>query len=149
MTQKKLIIKSAFLITGMIGAFFLLSSLVGLEGNPYLRFLNLIFVLVGIRQAIKTNIEMNKETNYLTNLGLGLQTSALAVIFSIIGVIGYISFINPDFISIMNNSFLIGGNLSLAEIVITLVIEGMASSFVGSFIVMQFYKNHDKVAATA
>ena len=149
MTQKKLIITYAILITGMIGAFFLLSNLVGLEGNPYLRFLNLIFVLVGIRQAIKTNIEINKETNYLTNLGLGLQTSALAVIFSIIGVIGYISFINPDFISIMNNSFLIGGNLSLAEIVITLVIEGMASSFVGSFIVMQFYKNHDKVTATA
>ena len=97
----------------------------------------------------KLYIEMNKETNYLTNLGLGLQTSALAVIFSILGVIGYISFINPDFISIMNNSFLIGGNLSLAEIVITLVIEGMASSFVGSFIVMQFYKNHDKVTATA
>jgi hypothetical protein len=149
MSAKRLIIKHAILITGMIGAFFLLSSLVGLEGNPYLRFLNLGFVLIGIRQVIKTNIEKNKETNYLENLGLGLQTSAVAVVFSIIGVIAFISFINPDFISIMNNSFLIGGNLSLAEVVITLVIEGMASSFVGSFIVMQFYKNHDKVLATA
>lgn len=148
MTQKKIIIKYSILITVMIGGFFLLSKLLGLQENPYLRFLNLIFVLIGIHQAIKTNIKINKETNYLTNLGLGLQTSALAVIFSIIGVIGYIEFIDADFLQVMNNSFLIGGNLSLAKIFITLLIEGMASSFIGSFIVMQFYKNHDKITAT-
>ena len=149
MKQKNIIIKHAFLITFMIGGFFLLSKLAGLEENPFLRFLNLVFILIGIRQAIKTNIEVNKETNYITNLGLGLQTSALAVILSIIGVIGYIQFINPEFLEVMNNSFLIGGNLSIAEIFITLLIEGMASSFIGSFIVMIFYKNHDKVISNS
>ncbi|UAM99804.1 hypothetical protein K8354_08390 [Polaribacter litorisediminis] len=147
MNQKKIIIKYAVLITLMIGGFFLLSTLFGLEENPYLRFLNLLFVLIGIREVIKRNIEIHKETNYLVNLGLGLQTSVLAVIFSIIGVIGYIELINPNFLLVMNNSFLIGGDLSLAEIFITLLIEGMASSFIGSFIVMQFYKNHDKIVS--
>lgn len=148
MKRKNIIIKNALLITLMIGGLFFISKLFGLENNPYLRFLNLIFVVLGIRQSIKTNIYKNKITNYVTNLGIGLQTSALAVILSIVGVVFYISFLNPDFIKAMNSSFLIGGNLSLAEIAITLLIEGMASSFIGSFIVMIFYKNHDKVLNT-
>ena len=145
MTQKKIIIKHAILTTLMIGGFFLLSTLLGLQENPYLRFLNLFFVLIGIRQAIKVNIEHNKETDYLLNLGLGLQTSALSVLLSIICVMVYVEFIDGQFLEAMNNSFLIAGDLSLAEIFITLLIEGMASSFIGSFIVMQFYKNHNRI----
>ncbi len=149
MNRLKIITQNAILITLMIGGFFLLSKLVGLQDNPYLRFLNLIFVVIGIRRAILTNINSNKETSYIVNLGLGLQTSAIAVILSIIGVIGYIEFINPEFLTTMNQSFLIGGSLSTAEVFISLLIEGMASSLIGSFVVMMFYKNHDKVVATA
>ncbi|APZ46841.1 hypothetical protein BW723_11350 [Polaribacter reichenbachii] len=149
MKQTNIILRNAILITALIAGLFFLSKLFGLQENPYLRFLNLLFVVYGIRQAVKTNIEVNKETNYITNLGLGLQTSALAVIFSVIGVVTYIEFINPEFLLVMENSFLIGGNLSVPEIFITLLIEGMASTFVGSFVVMMFYKNHDKVIATA
>ena len=149
MTPRKIIIKYAILTTLIIGGFFLLSKLLGLQENPYLRFLNLFFVLFGIRQAIKVNIEQNKETDYLSNLGLGLQTSALAVLISIAGVMVYVEFIDLQFIEAMNNSFLIAGDLDKAEIFITLLIEGMASSFIGSFMVMQFYKNHDKLTTVA
>ena len=144
MSLDKIIIKNAIMIALLIGGFFLISKLVGLEENPYLRFLNLVFVFFGIFMAIKESIHKNGETKYITNLGVGIKTSALAVILSIIGVIIYIQFISPEFLDVMNKSFLIGGNLSLAEIIITLVIEGMASSIIGSFIVMQFYKNHTK-----
>ncbi|MHB0755783.1 hypothetical protein [Polaribacter sp. M15] len=145
MSQTKIILKYGILTTVLIGGFFFISKLIGVHENPYLRFLNLIFVVIGIRQAITTNIKINKETNYITNLGLGLQTAALSVLLSIIGVIGYVELINPEFLLSMNNSFLIGGDLSLAELFITLLIEGMASVFIGSFVVMMFYKNHDKV----
>ena len=145
MTPRKIIIKYAILTTLIIGGFFLLSKVFGLQENPYLRFLNLFFVLFGIRQAIKLNIEQNKETDYLSNLGLGLQTSALSVLLSVVGVMVYVEFIDRQFIEAMNNSFLIAGDLDKAEIFLTLLIEGMASSFIGSFMVMQFYKNHDKV----
>ena len=144
MNQTKIIIKHALLITALIGGFFFLCKFFGLEDSPYLRFMNLFFVVFGVRRAIKTSIFTNNETQYTTNLGIGIQTSALAVIVSILGVIGYIELINPEFLSIMNSSFLIGGNLSLAEITFTLLIEGMASSVIGSFVIMQFYKNHDK-----
>lgn len=145
MSQFKIILKHGILITAFIGGFFFLSKFLGIHENPYLRFINLLFVVIGIRQAIKTNIKRNKETNYITNLGVGLQTAGLAVILSIIGVISYVELINPEFLLTMNNSFLIGGDLSLAELFITLLIEGMASVFVGSFVVIMFYKNHDKL----
>lgn len=146
MSSDKIIIKNALLITLLIGTYFLLCKSLGLENNPYLRFLNLGFVLLGINLAIRESISKNKESKYTTNFGIGIRTSAVAVFLSILGVIGYIQFINPNFLEVMNSSFLIGGNLSLAEIVITLFIEGMASSFIGSFVMMQFYKNPTKLA---
>ncbi|WP_159948530.1 hypothetical protein [Polaribacter septentrionalilitoris] len=149
MNQTKIILKNAVIITLLIGGYFFLCKFFGQENNPYLRFMNLFFVVFGIRKAIMTNIYTNKETKYTTNLGLGIQTSAVAVLLSIIGVIGYIELINPEFLSTMNSSFLIGGDLTLAELFFTLLIEGMASSVIGSFVIMQFFKNHNKVLATA
>ncbi len=144
MSTKKIIITNALLISVLIGGFFFLSKFLGLAGNGFLRFFNLVFVIIGIHQAIKTNIYTNKVTAFTTNLGVGIQTSALAVALSIIGVVVYLEVINPDFMQVIQNSFLIAGDLSLAEIVLTLVLEGFASSVIGSFIIMQFYKNHDK-----
>ncbi|AOW16738.1 hypothetical protein LPB03_04325 [Polaribacter vadi] len=144
MSTNKLIIKHAILISLMIGGFFFLSKLVGLEENPYLRFVNLLFVIIGIRQAIKENIYVNKETNHAKNFATGFASAALAVILSTIGVVIYIEFINPEFLEVMNQSFLIGGDTSLFELAFTLVIEGLASSIVSTLIVMQFFKNHSK-----
>jgi hypothetical protein len=144
MSKEKIIIKNAILIVLMIGGFFLLSKALGLESNPYLRFLNLIFVLVGIRQAVKTNVEVNNVTGYAKNAGVAFGTSIIGVLLSTLGVLIYIEFIDPEFLSTMNNSFLIGGDVSIFELLFTLVIEGIASSVVGSLIVMQFYKNHGK-----
>ena len=144
MYTNKLIIKHAILISLMIGGFFFLSKLVGLEENPYLRFVNLLFVIIGIRQAIKENIYVHKETNHAKNFATGFASAALAVILSTIGVVIYIEFINPEFLEVMNQSFLIGGDTSLFELAFTLVIEGLASSIVSTLIVMQFFKNHSK-----
>lgn len=148
MNPTKIILKNGILITLLIGGFFFLSKLLGLHENPYLRFFNLLFVIIGIHKAIKTSIKVNKETNYLMNLGIGLQSAAVAVILSTLGVVFYIAFMNPEFISVMNNSFLIGGNITLAEVFFSLMIEGMASAFIGTFTIMQFYKNYSKVLVT-
>lgn len=149
MNPSKIITSNALLITLLIGSFFFTCKLFGLEGNPYLRFANLFFVIFGVRRAIKLNILKNQETRYTTNLGIGIQTSALAVLISILGVIGYTYFIHPEFLDIMKRSFLFGGSkISLGAIFFTLLIEGMASSVIGSFIIMQFFKNHNKIIAT-
>ncbi|WP_026777407.1 DUF4199 domain-containing protein [Polaribacter sp. Hel_I_88] len=144
MSQRKIIIKNALLIVLMISGFFFLSKLLGQEDNPYLRFLNIVFVILGIRQAVKESIAKNGVTNYGLNFGSAFATGALSVLISSVGVLLYIEFISPEFLDLMNNNFLIGGDLDVFEVFFSLMIEGLASSIVGALIVMQFFKNHDK-----
>lgn len=144
MSTNKIISINALLIALLIGGFFFISLLLGFEENSKLRFLNLLFLLVGVHRAVKINIFKNKETNYFTNFGIGLKTGIIAVILSVLGVIIYAQVINPNFMEVLRNSSLIRGNLSIYEIIFTLMLEGVASSVIGSFIIMQFYKNHDK-----
>jgi hypothetical protein len=140
MSKNKLIIKNAFIITLLIGAFFMLSKLVGLADNPALRIFNIAFVFVGVYLAIKENMYQYDDKKYITNFGVGLRTSILSVILSIIGVIVYSKIINPDFFEIISNSVLIGKNLNLFELIFTFAIEGLAISVIASFMMMQYFK---------
>ncbi|WP_298763588.1 hypothetical protein [uncultured Polaribacter sp.] len=149
MKNDQIVAKNALYITLLIGSYFLLCKYLGVADNPYLRFLNLAFVFFGVQNAIKESVLKNEETSYINNLGIGIRTAVIAVLLSITGVIFYIELMNPNFLAVMNNSFLIGGNLSLAEVVITLLIEGMASSVISAFTIMQLYKNPEKIKIKA
>ncbi len=142
MTSSKIIINNALLIFGGILGFFLLMKILGLENVSELRFLNFGFVLWGINRAIKTNMDTNKESLYLNNFSVGIGTSVLAVGLSIIGLIIYVDFINPSFMTVLEDSAFWGQNLSLGLVVFALAIEGIASSVICSFILMQYYKNY-------
>ncbi|MBL4605544.1 MAG: hypothetical protein JKY02_07775 [Flavobacteriaceae bacterium] len=142
MSANKIMFKNALLIFSGIVVYYFLMKLLDLESYSSLRLLNFIFVLWGINNAIKTNIKENGEILYVRNLAIGVGTSALAVGMAIIGLIVYASFINPEFISLVQESFLWGRNLTLPLLVFALAIEGIASSVISSFILMQYYKNY-------
>ena len=145
MSSTKIIINNALLIfTGIVG-FFLLMKILGLDHVSELRFLNFAFVLWGINNAIKTNINANKESLYFNNFAVGIGTSIVAVGFTIIGLIFYVAFINSSLINILEDTGFWGQNLSLGLIVFALAIEGIASSVICSFILMQYYKNYKTV----
>jgi hypothetical protein len=142
MTTTKIILKNALFIFLGIVAYFFLMKVLGLDKVSELRFLNFIFVLWGINNAIKTNIHLNSEKHYINNFSIGIGTAATAVGFTIIGLIIYVSFINPEFMTILEQSSFWGDNLSLSLVVFALLIEGIASSVICSFILMQYYKNY-------
>lgn len=142
MDTTKIIINNGFLIYIGIVFFFFLMKILNLDEVAELRFLNFIFVLWGINKAIKTNITLNKETSYIDNLSVGIGTSILAVGLTIFGLVIYVNFIESNFISILENSFLWGNHLTLPLVVFALGIEGIASSVICSFILMQYYKNY-------
>lgn len=146
MPTNKIILKNAIVISLLIAGFFFVSKLFGLEKNSYLRAFNLVFVAFGTYLAIKENVTKNGEISYFNNFGVGIQTSTIAVIVSIIGLILYVEIINPSFFTVLSNSFLIAGTPSIQEFIMTLFIEGIASSVISSFIIMQYYKNY-KIAA--
>ncbi|TYP96068.1 hypothetical protein C7447_1095 [Tenacibaculum adriaticum] len=149
MSTTKIILKNAFLIYAGIVVFFILMKLLGLDNVSELRFLNFIFVLWGVNNAIKTNMESNKENLYINNFSVGIATSVLGVAFTIIGLMIYVGFIQPDFITVLENSSFWGQGLNLTKMVFALAIEGIASSVICSFILMQFYKNYKVPKAIA
>ena len=142
MGTNQIIIKNALKIVLGIVLYFFFMKFLGLENVSELRFLNFIFVVWGINSAIKSNIVNNKDTFYLTNLFIGVSTSIIAVAFTLIGLITYVSLISPEFIVVLEKSFLWGSHLSLPLIVFAITIEGIASSVICSFILMQYWKNY-------
>lgn len=147
MPKNNIILNNAlFIFAGIVGFFFLMKIL-GLDHVSELRFLNFAFVLWGINKAIKANIKTNKETSYFLNFLIGTGTSILAVGLTILGLIIYVSFIDGDFLTILEDSSFWGKNLSLPLVIFALAIEGIASSVTCAFVLMQYYKNH-KVSET-
>lgn len=142
MNLNKLVFKNALKITLGIVLYYFLMKIFGLEQIVELRYLNFLFVVWGINSSIKTNININQENVYISNLFLGIFTSVLAVFMTIIFLITYVSLFSTNLIEILENSFLWGNNLSLPLIIFALLIEGIASSVICSFILMQYWKNY-------
>ena len=149
MTSTKIIVNNALLIFGGIVAFFFLMKVLGLENVSELRLLNFAFVLWGINRAIKTNMDRNKESLYFNNFSIGIATSVAAVALTIIGLIIYVDFINPGFMTTLEDSSFWGQNLSLGLVIFAFAIEGIASSVICSFILMQYYKNYNPAVTIA
>ena len=138
----QIIIKNALkIVLGIVLQFFAM-KLFGLENTSELRFLNFLFVVWGINSAIKSNIQKNQDTLYISNLFIGISTSIIAMGIILIGLIVYISLINRGFITTLENLHLWGEELSVPIIVLAIIIEGIASSVIFSLIIMQYWKNH-------
>ncbi len=141
MGVERIVIKNAIKIYLGIVLFFFLMKLLNLDNISELRLLNFIFVFWGINGAIRQNIFENGNTNYLQNLFIGLFTSLLSLVLIIFSFTIYLFYIEPSFIQILGDSSLWGENLTPPSIAVALFIEGMASSIICAFIVMQFWKN--------
>lgn len=142
MNSNKIIINNALLIYGSIVVFFLLMKFLGLDEVSELRFVNFVFVLWGANRAIKMNIQQNDQSLYISNLSVGFATSFIGVLLTILGLIVYVSFMDSNFMTILENSHFWGKNLNLVKVTFALAIEGFASSLICSFILMQYYKNY-------
>lgn len=142
MASNRIIFSNALLIFAGIAGYFLVMKILGLEDVAELRFLNFAFVLYGINRAIKTNIIGNHRSVYFSNFLLGIGTSIVAVALTIVSLIIYVDFIDPSFMNVLEKSSFWGQKLSLPLVVFALAIEGIASSVICSFILMQYYKNY-------
>lgn len=144
MGAEKMVFKNALKIYLGVVLFFFLMKLLGLDDITELRVLNFGFVFWGVNSVIKENIFKNNNTNYLQNLFLGLFTSLASVFFILISFTIYLHYIEPSFIQVVEDSTLWGNDLTPTLIAVAIFMEGMASSVVCSFIVMQFWKNQKR-----
>ena len=142
MDTSKIIIRNGIKIFIGIVVYFFTMKLLGLEKITELRLLNFLIVVWGVNYAIKQNIFENEINTYLSNLSIGFSTAILAVLLVAVSLVFYISFIDNELIYLMENSRVWGNDLSLGEIIFAILIEGLASSIICTFIIMQYWKKH-------
>ena len=123
-----------------IGLYFLAMELMGVSDNFYLRILNIFIVLYGTNRTIKANI-YDGQNDYLFNLTSGAMTAFVGVILSVIALNIYIHLRGgAEYIKTLSEAFLFGGSPSVYQYCAGLLFEGLASSAIGSFTLMQYWK---------
>jgi hypothetical protein len=124
----------------LLSAYFLLMKLFGLVHVLELRFLNAFIMFYGCYRAIKTAKMHLSRFRYFTGLGAGSITALVAsVLFTLFGIL-YLTIINPEFVDSLKANEPLGIYLNRYLAVIQILIEGIASGFVFSFIIMQWLK---------
>lgn len=148
MNFSRIVINGLIIYIG-IALFFLLMELVGWSDQIYLRLVNFIFVIYGINKTIKSNYESHVN-GYFTNLISGIFTAIVSLALGIFSFIGYIEYMGAkhggsnEYLQRYVGSYIFGGGEpSLYQFCIGLTVEGVASSVIVSFALMQYWK--DKV----
>lgn len=131
---------NGFIIFVGIGIYFLFMEVLGLSDNFFLRILNVFIIFYGINRTIKANIYAG-QNDYLFNLTSGALTAFVGVILSIIGLNIYIHIQGgEEYIKTLSEAFLFGGSPSVYQYCAGLLFEGLASSAIAAFTLMQYWK---------
>jgi hypothetical protein len=122
--------------------YFLLMELLGLSDVFILRLLNILIVIYFVNKTIKSNY-IEGKLEYLDNLISGTLTSLIGVALSVAGLLAYISIKGGDaYLTNLSQNFLFGGgNPSMYQFCIGLLFEGIASSIIITFTLMQYWKD--------
>jgi hypothetical protein len=134
--MKKIAIKyGLWMLAGFI-AFFLLMHLVGLSTHTYLRVFNGVIHMGFMWAAIRQYRERHPDSvnNYVSGVAMGMWTSA-------IGVLGFVIFmffffdLNPGFLDAVQDQVPIGNYLTPLTATFFILVEGVAISLIGAYIV--------------
>lgn len=125
-----------------IGIYFLSMELLGLSGVFFLRMLNILIVVYFVNKTIKSNYKEGK-VEYLENLISGTLTSLIGVFLSVAGLLAYINMRGGNvYLEKLSQNFLFGGgHPSMYQYCIGLFFEGIASSIIITFTLMQYWKD--------
>lgn len=135
-------LNNGILIFISIGIYFLFMELLGLSDVFLLRLLNIFIVVYFINKTIKSNYREGK-TEYLENIISGSLTSLVGVALSVAGLLAYISMKGGnDYLANLSKNFLFGGGEpTMYQYCIGLLFEGIASSIIITFTLMQYWKD--------
>ncbi len=140
--MNKSIIIGLFTGLGLI-VYFVLMRLFGLEGEFWLRMFNFAILAIGVYVLHTAKFKRdNQGYRYLKGLraGLVLCVTAVVVFVAFLGI--YVSLIDPTFVNRLEESKIWGNDLTRFEAAFAILIEGIVSSAVISFIMMQYFKRN-------
>ena len=140
MKISRVIINGIIIFIG-IALFFLLMEILNLTDHVYLRLFNFVFVLYGVNLTIKQNYK-DHINGYLTNLSSAFLTAFVSLVIGIFSFIAYVNYKGGEvYIDEHAKGYIFGGDPSIPQFAMGLLLEGMAASVIVSFTLMQIWKN--------
>lgn len=122
------------MLLGFVG-FFVLMHLFGLSQNYNLRMLNGFIHLGIIYLAIRDFRQLHKESidNYVSGVAMGMYASLIGVVGFTIFMVLFLAF-SPGFMTTIKASMPIGDYLNPVTTSLFILVEGIAISLIGSYI---------------
>ncbi|MEL7147474.1 MAG: DUF4199 domain-containing protein [Bacteroidota bacterium] len=135
------IIKYGITIFVALTGYFLAMDALGLVHNLNLRIFNAIILFSGIFILLKRfkKQKYDKSFSYLNGLSAGFFVTLIATVGFALFMIAYL-LINPDFLMAIRTNEPQGIYLNIPAIVTLIIIEGVASGILFSYMSMQFLK---------
>ena len=138
MKLPKELINGFFIFIG-IGLYFLLMEVLGFADLYYLRLFNILFVFYGTQKTLKSNYAQG-NTVLVSNAASALMTSLTGVFLSIIGILIYIySKGGGSYVETLSKTFLFGGSPTVTMYSISLLLEGIVSAVIVTFMLMLYW----------
>lgn len=135
-----------FTALGLV-AYFLLMKLLNLEQIIELRFLNGVIMAIGVTLAIRGFKQRRQgQIGYFQGLGTGIITSVVATVLFAVFMLIYIKAYDDDLLNVIAGDQLFGDSMAITPgivIFMVLMLEGVISGFMVSFIAMQWFKRRD------
>lgn len=134
-------LKYALGTTAGLIAYFIIMKIFGLEAQHELRIFNFVIVLAGVVLLHRSMYNAQPPHSYLNGLFSGFKMGAMATLFFIVFMGIYSTLIDPNFVEVLQSGSIWGGQLSIPQIVIATLFEGLGSCAIISFISMQYFKD--------
>ena len=134
--MKKIAIKYGLWMLLGFTAFFLLMHLFGQSQNYNLRVFNGVIHLSIIYLAIRDFRQQNREgiNNHLSGVAMGMYASLIGVVGFTVFMILFLAF-SPGFMEVIKASMPVGKYLNPVTTSMFILVEGVATSLIGSYII--------------
>ncbi len=126
----------------LIAYFFIMESF-GLTKMLEFRYFNFFILLAGVYYAINSFKRIpDQEELYMQGIGIGVFTSAVAVISFALFMSIYLAYIDPGLMAYVKAHFFLPDLISGFSVFIIISLEGLASGLIISFCLMQYFKTY-------
>ncbi|MFD2999277.1 DUF4199 domain-containing protein [Pontibacter toksunensis] len=145
--MEKIGLKYGLLTAAGLILYFFLMKLLGLIHITELRFLNGVIMAIGVVMAIRSyKIVSAGEIGYFKGLGTGVITAVVGTVLFASFMVAYVTIAGAEMIEMLTSERYFGERVeSTPGVVIfsVLMLEGLISGFLISFIAMQYFKRDD------
>lgn len=137
---KRTEIKNGILLYLFLALYFLLMDGIGLADEPFLKIINILFVLFCVNLTVKSYAK--RGVGYLKLFSKGFTTAIVGIVLALVGLFIYFELLLGG-VNLENYSTTIIPTSTISQYFLALFAEGLASAVIVVFALLQYWKNYE------